>query len=347
MKISSRETEQFVKQPNLKCRAILVYGPDEGLVRVRAKTICQAVVEDLQDPFNVVEIISENLQDDPTKLNDELVAISMMGGRRLIRVRDAIDKITDALNDALNNDTNTDNVIVLEAGDLKPSSKLRKLCEKQDNAAVIACYAEDARDLSKVIFEMFSKAGLTIDSQSMQILATRLLGDRAMAVQTAEKIITYIGQDRKNITLEDIMICAEDSSTLFMNDLVSSAMSGNIEKSNILLHRLMQDGIPAVAICRSFQNYLNRLALAKAHVSNGETDKTAMTKLKPPVFFKEHQSFIQNMRLWSLSMINTISTQLMETEAICKTTAAPDNILCDRLVFRIAHMGRRLAGKRK
>ena len=53
MKIPFRDIESFVAKPNPVVRVILVYGPDQGLMRERAKVMASAVVEDINDPFNV------------------------------------------------------------------------------------------------------------------------------------------------------------------------------------------------------------------------------------------------------------------------------------------------------
>ena len=53
MKLTFREIEPFVKKPNPAARVVLIYGPDDGLMRERSKMISQSIVKDLNDPFNV------------------------------------------------------------------------------------------------------------------------------------------------------------------------------------------------------------------------------------------------------------------------------------------------------
>ena len=49
MKISAAAADRFVAKPDAKIRAILVYGPDEGLVAERGKKAAQAVCPDLAE----------------------------------------------------------------------------------------------------------------------------------------------------------------------------------------------------------------------------------------------------------------------------------------------------------
>ena len=100
MKIPFKQIEGFVKSPPVNMRVILIYGPDSGLMKERAKLIGGSVVPDLNDPFNVVTLSNAILADDPARLSDEANAMSMMGGRRLIRVEEASDKLTVLLKDS-------------------------------------------------------------------------------------------------------------------------------------------------------------------------------------------------------------------------------------------------------
>ncbi|MBT7582049.1 MAG: DNA polymerase III subunit delta, partial [Kordiimonadaceae bacterium] len=82
MKISYRDIDAQVRKLSPGYQAVLIYGPDEGLVRERATKIAKQVVEDLQDPFLVANIDPDSLKSEPGILADEAAAISMMGGRR-------------------------------------------------------------------------------------------------------------------------------------------------------------------------------------------------------------------------------------------------------------------------
>ena len=71
MELQYRDIEGFVKKPAAHVLAVLVYGPDEGLVRERLDLLTQSVVEDIRDPFNVVEFSGDALGDNPARLLDE------------------------------------------------------------------------------------------------------------------------------------------------------------------------------------------------------------------------------------------------------------------------------------
>ena len=60
---------------------------------------------------------------DPARLADEAAAISMMGGRRVVRVRGATNNLTDLLEGFLD-DPPGDALVVVEAGDIAKFSSL-------------------------------------------------------------------------------------------------------------------------------------------------------------------------------------------------------------------------------
>ena len=51
------------------------------------------VCPDLRDPFRVAELTAAALAADPARLADEAAQISLMGGRRVVRVREAGDAL--------------------------------------------------------------------------------------------------------------------------------------------------------------------------------------------------------------------------------------------------------------
>src|SRR5690242_7409171 len=86
MEVKSHQADRFVARPPAGLVAALVYGPDQGMVRERATALAKRVVSDLNDPFRVSELDEAILDADPARLWDEAAALSMIGGRRVVRV---------------------------------------------------------------------------------------------------------------------------------------------------------------------------------------------------------------------------------------------------------------------
>ncbi len=94
MKISASRINDFLHQPGPEVAAILLFGPDQGLVRDRAETLVLTVVDDPGDPFRVAVFTGADIKADPPCLVDEAAQLSMTGGRRVIWVHEATDGIS-------------------------------------------------------------------------------------------------------------------------------------------------------------------------------------------------------------------------------------------------------------
>src|SRR5215813_9909933 len=97
MKIAPRDAARFLRSAETKVSAVLLYGPDQGLVRERAVELVGRIAGDVRDPFRVAELTSAQLKDDPVRLADEAAQLSLTGGQRVLRLRDAGDGLTQGL----------------------------------------------------------------------------------------------------------------------------------------------------------------------------------------------------------------------------------------------------------
>ena len=335
MKLAYRDIEPFVKSPNPAARVVLVYGPDNGLMKERAKTISKSVVEDINDPFNAVTLSTDILGDDPARLSDEAGAMSMMGGDRLIRVEDAGDKITPLIKNYLENPSESA-LIVLEAGELGPRSSLRKLCESAKNAAAVPCYVEDERDLGRLIRETLMAEGISIDNDATTWLAANISGDRQKARGELEKLITYKGNDKTPVTLTDVRACCGEAGALALDDLVYAVAGNNPQKALQTFNTLMDEGVSFVVILRALQTHFKKLHLTKAKINEGANLETAIKAIAPPIFFKQQPAFKAQANRWSETGISKVLQKLMDLEAQCKQTGMPVETLCAQAVLGIS-----------
>lgn len=334
MKIAPRQIEQFVASPAPAARVILVYGPDDGLMRERAKKIGKHIVADLNDPFNAVTLSSKQVLEDPARLHDEAKAQSLMGGTRLIRIEDADDKIAPQIKDYLT-DPSAQNLVILEAGELGPRSALRGLLEKAKNGAAIACYVEDQRDMTGMIRDMLGEHGFRISPDAATWLAGAVLGNRQRARSEVEKLMIYMGVAR-SISLEDAQACCGDAGLKSFDDLVYGTANGQAQAALTAFDFLIAEGEAIITILRTLQNHFRRLHLTRARMDRGDAADAAMKQLQPPIFFKQEAAFRAQLHKFSLPMLEKILLRLAALEADCKKTGTPDEALCRQAILSIS-----------
>lgn len=319
-----------------KFSAVLVFGKDAGLVRERADIFSKQIVADLTDPFNVVSPSPENIKEEPGRLTDEVSSFSLMGGRRLVRFDGAVDTNHQSLDGALNANIG-DNFLVVTAGDLKPTSKIRKLFESATNAMAVPCYSDGAGDLLGLVNEVLVGAGLKADHDATQYLVTHIGSDRLVSRSELEKIVMYkLGDENKQVTLEDARTLVGDSAAMALSDIANAVASGDMKKLDMLIDRASIQGENAIAILRSVSRKLNQLYIVRGAMDDGSNPDQAMGKLRPPIFFKEKESFRNQLGRWSSGKLIQALDVLLKAELDCKTTGLPDNAIAARTCARLA-----------
>lgn len=334
MKLQGAAIERFLRSPDPGIRAVLVYGSDEGLVRERAAILGRHVVSDLGDPFRVASLAADALATDPALLADEAAALSLMGGRRLIRIRDGSDKATRALSQMLEAPLG-DSLTVIEAGDLTPRSSLRKLAESTAAAAALPCYVEDEAGLARTLRAQIADAGKNIDPEAERLLASSLVGDRMLARGEVDKLLLYMGDERA-IALADVEATVVDTGALGMDDAARAAAEGDFAALDRCLARLAAESASGVAILRIAQTYFRRLHLTRARVDAGAELGQALSQIQPPLFFKMRDAFGNQVRRWPLKRLATALDRLVEAEAASKRTGANDMLLAADVLVAIA-----------
>lgn len=134
----SSAVASFIRSPAPACRAALVYGPDAGLVAERASALAQIFAGHGQT--EIVRLDDRDLAEDPARLEVELRTTPMFASQSVVRVTAGPKLDVPSLKALLAADF--DNPLIVEAGNLRPDSGLRKLFESHKSAAALPCYGD-------------------------------------------------------------------------------------------------------------------------------------------------------------------------------------------------------------
>lgn len=292
MKIDARSLPRVTRDPGA-WRVILLHGDDTGLIRERAQDAVRQIAGTTDDPFRV-SVLDKETHD---RLEEEATALSLMGGRRVVRVRDASDTLLKAVTNVLEQPTDT--LVVLEAPGLPSRSKLRALLEKRQDCASVGCYPEEGRTLEATITQMLASHTVRIEPDALHWLTGRLGADRGAARSEVEKLALYAG-DTGTLTLDDVHACIGDAGSVSIEDAAFAATEGRRAEADLAIERALAEGTSPITIARAFLSHLHRLRRVRAAMADGESRGDAIKGLKPPVFFKRTASFNRAIELWSL-----------------------------------------------
>ena len=347
MKIEPRQAETFLKKPDSRIRAVVVYGNDDGLVAERAMQLAKTVCDDLQDPFRVIDIAGEALKHDPARLADEFSALSLMGGRRVIRVRPAGEETVAALENLVAA-TAGDALIVIEGGNLTPRSGLRTLAETEACLAALPCYMDSAEALEGLVESSARAQGLNVDADALDWIVERLGGDRGQTRSEIDKLLLYkAGDDAKTITLDDAMAVLGDTAAIGIDTVVAAAFDGELVALDRALDRVFAEGGNPVQLVRSLQRHADQLHLVSGHAARGGGLEAAMFKARGlPRGGPVRQRFERHLRSWPLPRLSAALTRILEAEIECKSTNLPDEAIARRLCLGLASAARQGRARR-
>ena len=333
------EINTFITSPSADVTAVLIYGPDSGLVKERADAIVQSISSQSDDPFASITLDSDTITENPARLFEESNAISMFGGRRVIRINGASDKITKTVESLIVDDKNQ-NLVIFVAGDLPTRSKLRSIFDKSKTQKSIACYQDNERDISNMLNSRLSEDSIRIDNDARTWVLSHLGSDRANSRSEIEKLSLYAGKNG-HIDLDMASRLIGDNQALDLSEMVYAAFEGNHNGIEHHFNQLMAENISPIAILRTISNHIMKLQLILATAKQDNKSPTAIiSELRPPVFWKLKPRMEQHLRIWNQGKLSRILQECVETEQQSKLTGRPVETMTNRLLHQISAMAK-------
>ena len=117
------------------------------------------------------------------------------------------------------------------------------VCEKSPAAAVIPCYADNERDVMRLIERALKDAGLTIEPDAREELMGLLGADRLASRAELDKLALY-AQGKGRIGLADVQAIIADASALVLDDAIDAAAAGEREAVLVALRKARADFYP-------------------------------------------------------------------------------------------------------
>jgi DNA polymerase-3 subunit delta len=327
VKLDARQVPGFLRDPGA-CRLVLLYGEDEGLIRERAQALTKLVGGSLNDPFRVVELE----RDTWSQISGEMAALSMIGGRRVIRVREVAEAVLSHVTSAMKGPGGA--LLILEAPGLG-KGKLRSFAEAAPDASAIACYPEEGRALSDLIRGLFNEFKVNVDPDAVSLLGETLGGDRSVVRGEIEKLALLCGPGGR-VDVEMARACTGEAAGGLGDDGLMAATSGDVRLSDGAIEAAIADGLNGVGLLRMALMHLQKMHQARMRMEDGASVGDAVRSMRPPVWGAGVGAMTAALSLWSAEGLLRAIEEARQTELACKQTGSRPELLARRYIAWLA-----------
>jgi DNA polymerase-3 subunit delta len=338
MEIRSAQAAAFLARPDPAIRTILLFGPDAGLVAERADQLAARLSGGAaDDPFAVVTLDADALASDPSRLADEAHAISLFGGKRVLRIRArGARSIMPALEPVLATPP-AETMIVIEAGDLRRTAPLRRRCEAARSAAALGCYAEF--NLDGLIDEELKANGLTVADDARHALKRSIGADRIQSRSEIRKLCLYVGKGE--VSLADVRAIVADAGESGMDDLLDAVALGDGAGMERAWRRLIAEGASPAGLIAAALRHFQLLHRAVGVLESGGGVGEAMGKMQMPMQGPRRQVIERQLRNWSGAALARAVERIAGTIAETRLNPALAASLTSNVLLALSGQARR------
>lgn len=320
MKISTREVASIISSPPPRFCIYLLYGQDNGLMAERSKMLERHFTNGDNDPSAVVSLASAEVGRDKTLLCDNLNAIPMFGGKRVVLLSGQGSEMKDAVLLAAEQMAR-DSKLIIKAYDVNTRHALVTFCDKLDICASIGCYPDDSKDLSQLVQDIFGQYQIQYSRDVLHSICEKLGADRQASRSEIEKLALFAGKGG-HLTIDDISLLLGDGAALQADLLNMAILTGNIEQFNAHLARLKREAVAPIRLLRQLLGLFRVMQLA--YNEQGQADVKALDLARPPLHFKIKPIVQRAVSAWTAILVDEAIEKLISLEINLKSSGSGD-----------------------
>lgn len=332
--IRPSEFGRFTTRDCLSKRLILIFGPDEGGVRMRADQIMAAFAAQARGSIERTDLDADTINADPGKLMDEALSFSMFSSSRLILVENA-GKLSKAVWTHALATPDLQAPILFLADELSKSSPIRTAFEASSNAAALACYPPSRAEVQAFVEDRIKSAGLSMTAAAAAAFTDLVGSDFALTERELDKLLLYC-HGKVAVEVDDVATMLVDTSEIGPSEAIDRAFEGKLEEVETAAHRCFAEGMAAsglIALAMAHAGLLRRLALAGSNLD-------AAVKAER-LFFKRQDRIRQQVRSWPIDHLARAVETLAQAQAQMRRIPALEDTIAVRALWSIALASRR------
>jgi len=323
--------KSYLLEENIKSineNLFLFYGENLGL-----KNDFRDKIKQLNKTALIKNLDQEEILADENKFFEELFNESLFEDKKIFLINQTNDKILELIKEIEEKENAPKIFLFSELLDKR--SKLRNYFEKSNKLGVVPCYPDNEVSLKKIILSKL-KGYTGLSSQNINIIIENCGLDRSKLNNELNKIDTFF--ENKIIDtnkLEALLnIKVNDSFDL----LKDQALIGNKTKTN----KLISDTILESGKNIFYLNIINQRLIKLLEVSeiarNGNLDN-AISKIKPPIFWKDKANFSLQARKWNKKKLKKMLDQTYKVELMVKSNSQIEqSLLIKKLLLDMCYL---------
>ena len=290
-------------------QASLIYGENKG-IKDDIKEELKKQNKDCEIiNFFEVDILKNNL------LYENITNQSLFSENKIILIQEATDKIFDKIIESLKKESKNIQIYIFSEN-LEKKSKLRTWFEKNIKLAILPCYIDNERTLISYINKSLKDfKGLTGEISNLIINNSNM--DRRIIKGELIKIKNFFLE--KKINKEQIFELLNIKNNTGFDEIRDSALNGEKKKINKLLSEIEMLNEEAFFYLNNLNYRVMKLQeIIKTSEENKNKYERTLENIKPPIFWKEKPSIMQQLSKWDLKSLTRLNAKIGEIEVLMK-----------------------------
>ena len=246
---------------------------------------------------------------------ESFMSKSLFDEKKILKVNQSTDKIFNFISELIEKKIE-DVMVILNAGALEKTSKLRKLFEKNKDLIVVPTYSDNQKTLTLYANNFFKENNILISQNNINLILNKCNGDKEVLKNELNKIKLY-GHKNK-INTEVILKLTNLIENYNISELVDNYLAKYYKKTQYILNENIFTDEDSILIIRILLNKLKKnLKLSESFQQNKDLDKTILSA-KPPIFWKDREITKQQILKWSPKEIKKTIFNLNKIELYVK-----------------------------
>ena len=249
-------------------------------------------------------------------LFENILNKSFFETKKLIIISRASDKILKIIQEIVEKEIK-DIVLIISSKILEKKSKLRNYFEKEKDLICVPFYEDNKMTLSQIVSNFFKEKKIALSQENINLLVDRCRGDRENLNNELKKIDIFIS-GKTRISSEEIIKITNLAHNYSINDLVDNCLSKNSKKTSHIINENVFSSEDCIIILRTMLNKSKRLQKISNNLVKNKNVEVAINQFKPPIFWKEKEIVINQIKKRNIENINHLINEINETELLVK-----------------------------